>query len=334
MSKKFWILLSATAAIGAIIAALWLNPSRLTRPSPIPIAISRLKSPHSGLLHIAEAKGFFTEEELAATINTVPTGYVALQEMLNGKADVGAAAETPIAKMLAEGNQLKVVATIFTSVMNVGIVGRKDRGILKPQDLTGKRIGVVFGTATHYMLETFLAFHKIPPDSVTIIPAKPDSIVDALVSGDLDAAASWNPFLARMRQQLGDNAQSFSPGDFYAETYNLVVRPDHLPEHREAVDRLLRALLKAEAFANASPEEANRIIATASDADPSLSDITKEPLTHEVTLKQSLVLATENEVRWHFRRGLVPPGPYPNVLDAFDPTPLRRLKPSGVTVVK
>jgi NitT/TauT family transport system substrate-binding protein len=137
-----------------------------------------------------------------------------------------------------------------------------------------------------------------------------------------------------MRQELGDNAQPFSPGDFYAETYNLAVRPDYLPEHREAVDRLLRALLKAEAFANTFPDEANRIIATASGADPSISDITKEPLTHEVTLKQSLVLATENEVRWHFRRGLVPPGPYPNVLGAFEPDPLRRLKPSGVTIVK
>ncbi|EGJ50916.1 ABC transporter substrate-binding protein [Desulfocurvibacter africanus] len=334
MHRKRLTYLFALLGIGTALAFFLYRPHWQSHTSPFPIAISRMDVPHSGLLHIAEAKGFFTEEGLAAIMRTSSTGYEAIQELLRGETDVGVAAETPIAKTLAEGKQIKVIATIFTSSMNVGIVARKDRGITEPQDLKGKRIGVVFGTATHYMLETFLAFHRIPVDAVTIVATKPEALEADLTSGELDAAATWNPHLTQVQQQLGGNAQTFYPDKFYAETYNLVVRPDYLSKKRETVDRLLRALLKAESFASSHPNEANRIIASASGADPSPQRGSREPLTYELSLKQSLLLATENEVNWHFRRGLVQEGPFPDILNAFAPEPLRALKPSGVSILK
>ena len=325
-------ILIAAALVLTVIAALGYLAFRETI-SPIPITISRISTPHSGLLHIAEANGYFAEEGLEATLRTTSTGYEALEEMLQGQADVGAAAETPIARAIAEGKDIRVITTIFTSTANVGVVARKDRGIAQPEDLHGKRIGFVFGTATHYMLETFLAYHKIPVEEVTLVPIEPDRIIEALLSGELDAAASWNPNLARMRQQLGEDGVFFSPADFYAETYNLVVQPDYLAENREAVDRLLRALSRAETFAATNPDAAERIIAEASGSVAALTGV-REPLTHELSLKQSLLLATENQVDWYFRRGLIPPGPSPDVLNAFEPDPLRTIKPSAVTIVK
>lgn len=303
-------------------------------PAPLPIVIARLKVPHSGLIHIAVAKGYFTEEGLTVTIKTTQTGYEAITQTLQGEADVATAAETPIARILAEGKRVKVLATIFSSQWNSGLVVRKDRGISTPGDLKGKRIGYVFGTATHYELETFLAFYGIPLDSITMVRGKPDELVDALVAGNIDAASDWTPFLTQMQQKLGANAKTFSPKEFYSEMTNIVVRADYPVRHREETSRLLRALLKAEDFAKAYPDEAIHIVAAASDLDASELHGHGDPLTYELSLQQSLLLATENQVRWYFRRGMVANGPFPDVLHAFETEPLRALKPTSVTITK
>jgi NitT/TauT family transport system substrate-binding protein len=285
-------------------------------------------------LHLAEAKGYLAEAGLAATMKTTPTGYDAIGAVVAREADIGAAAETPIARALDEGKRIKVIATIFTSTRNAGIVARRDRGIVQPADLKEKRIGFVFGTATHYLLETFLAFNSIPQDSVVLVPIKPDRLVSAIMSDDLDAVVSWNPSFAQAQQQLGDRGTTFSSAEFYAETYNVFVRTDYADSHREEIDRLLNALLKAEAFARTHFDESIDIITSISGTDPRLFRDHWDPRIYEVTLSQSLLLATENEARWYLRRGLVSNGQFPDILSAFETEPLRAIKPSGVSIVK
>lgn len=302
--------------------------------APLPIVIERLSSPHSGLVLIAEAKGYFAAEGLQATLRPEATGYIGIGSVLQGKADVAVAAETPIAKALAEGRSPRVIATIFSSQWNSGIVARLDRGIRAPADLKGKRIGYIPGTATHYMLETFLAFNDIPLASVQLVSYRPDGIVAALADGEVDAASCWTPYLTQMERRLGAGGQTFMPKDFYSEMTNLVVRPGFVKEHRDTVDRLLRALRRAESFAAEHPDEAIGIIAKASGVDAAELKGHGDPLTYELSLKQALLLATENEVRWHYRRGLVATGAVPNVLDAFETEPLKAIKPSSVTIVK
>ncbi|BAL22393.1 ABC transporter substrate-binding protein [Azoarcus sp. KH32C] len=330
--KQAWVLAAVLVVIG-IVAALESSSSR-PLPAPIPIVIARLRAPISGLVDIAIAKDYFAAEGLSATIQSPALGYDAIQAVLQGNADVGTTAETPIAKVLLEGRQLKIVGSIFNSVEDPGIVGRRDRGVIQPKDLKGKRIGIVAGTASHYLLETFLAYHRIPLEDVTLVQIKPDQLVSALVSGEVDAEAVWHPFLYQVQQQLGERAEYFSTSGIYSFNFNLVVRSDYAQLHREAIDRLLRALLKAEAFAAKHPDEAMTIIASASGTDIAALRANWNPLAYEVTLNQSLLLATESEARWILRRGFVPAGSVPDVLNAFEIEPLRALKPSGVSIVK
>ena len=317
----------------ALALALALNYRFRPHPhSPLPVVIVRFNTPHCGLLHVAEAKGYFAEEGLTARIVTTLTGIDAIDQVLRGDADVATATETPIALALAAGKQVKVIATIFSSQWHVGLVARKDHGIVKAADLKGKRVGFVFGTAAHYQLEAFLAFHGIPLDSISMLPGTPDELSTDLVSGKLDAISTWTPYMARVQQKLGSNGQTFLPNEFYKQMTNLVVRKDYVMRNRGATERLLRALLKAESFVKSHPDAAIDIIAAASGVPDTELRGHGDPLTYELTLKQPLLLAMENEVRWAFRRGLVPIGPFPDVLRAFEPEPLRALKPDGVTI--
>ena len=322
-----------TACIVIVIAAGWRALRHAAAPV-LPMVIVQLQVPHSGLLQIAEAQGFCAAEGLAVTVKTVLTGHDAIAQVLRGEADIGSSAETPVAKALAEGKQPKIIATIFSSRWSSGIVVRKDHGISKPADLKGKRIGYVFGTNTHYDLETFLALHNIALDSVTLVPGKPDALVAALLAGSIDGASIWMPFMTRMQQDLGQNAMTFFPVEGFAQTFNVVVRADYVARHRDAVDRLLRALHAAELFVQAHPDEAIKIIAAATGQKPDSFRGQGNPLNFEMTLKQPLLLSMENQVRWYFRRGWVAQRPFPDVLDAIETAPLRALKPNSVTIQK
>ena len=317
-----------------IATALVLHAS-LRRPAALlPVVIVQLQVPHSGLLQIAEAKAYFAEQGLNVTLKTVLTGNEAISQVLRGDADVGSTAETPVAKALAEGKQPRIIATIFSSRWSSGIVVRKDHGILQPADLKGKRIGFVFGTNTHYDLETFLSFHDIALASVSMVPGMPDELVAAMLAGKLDATSIWMPYMTQLQQKLGDQVETFYPKEGYAQTFNLVVRADYVAHNRVAVDRLLRALLEAESFAETHPEQAIGIIAKASGLDSGTLRGHGDALTYELTLKQSLLIATENQIRWYVRRGLAPGAPFPDVLAAIETEPLRALKPSRVTISK
>ena len=118
------------------------------------------------LVHIAFAKGFFAEEGLDAIPQPYAFGKLALESVLEGKADLAAVGDTPFVFAVMNGKKITTIATILASNRNNAIVARKDRGIAKPSDLLGKKIGVTFGTTGDFFLYSFLRFHGIDEKQV------------------------------------------------------------------------------------------------------------------------------------------------------------------------
>ena len=93
-------------------------------------------------------QGYYLQEGLEATPHLHPYGKLALQEVLDGKADFATVAETPVMFAIMKGEKISIIATIQTSNRNNAILARKDKGILTPDDLKGKKIGATFGTTS------------------------------------------------------------------------------------------------------------------------------------------------------------------------------------------
>ncbi len=334
MKLKLNVVLAGVALFGVLLSAAYLLQYHAPNNDPISIVIARVPVPYSGLLDVAEKQGFFAAEGLLVKFRKVDKGRAAIDAVLNGAADFGTSAETPIAQALVEGKPLKILANIFKSNSDPGIVALKDKGIAQASDLKGKRIGNVSGTASHYLLELFLAFHKVPLDAVTLVELRPEQIGAAVLSGQVDAAAIWNPHFSQLVEKLGINAQVFHTSEIYTLDFNLVTRANYLPQHRAAVDRLLRALFRAEAFIQSQRDEAISIVAKASGSELRSLQENWSSLAYEVSLNQSLLLATENEARWLVQRGTVEGGSMPDVLAAFEVEPLKALKPSAMGIVR
>lgn len=176
---------------------------------PEKITIAYSTAPNALLMAIALAKGYFSEEGLDATSQPHPFGKPALQAVIEGKADIATAGDTPIVFAVMEGRKITTLAAIQISNRDNAIVANRERGIARPSDLKGKTIGLTLGTTGHFFADSFLLMQGIDEKQVKIINLKPDEMAEALDTGKVDAVSTWNPALMQAKKKLGSKGIIF-----------------------------------------------------------------------------------------------------------------------------
>lgn len=286
--------------------------------------------PEVALVHVAVVKGYFDEEGLDIQPVMRMFGKPSLQAVLDGKADFATVAETPVMFSILNGDKIFVIAEIASSGKNTAVVTRKDTGITDPSMLKGKTIGVSHGTTGYFFLDSLLTANGLSRASVNTVEVKPDEMLEALVSGRIDAACTWNYPLTLIQQELGDNALVFFDEDIYTETFNIAVKQDFLLENPEAAEKLLRALVKAESFARENPAEAKAIFAKFTNVDPALVNLVWDSLRYEITLDASLLIMLEDEARWAIHKKLTEHTVLPDYIKYIHVDSLKAVAPHAV----
>jgi len=290
--------------------------------------------PQHALMHLAAARGYFTEEGLNVTFLPASHGVMALGFLAQGKADLAVAAEVPWVISVMKGEPLGIAATLLR-VSNVhAVIARRDRGIGAPRDLAGKKVGATFGTSGEYFLWAFLIRHKLAPDSVTLVDMPPGRIAQALARGTIDAATTWYPHVIDAQDALGENALPFTDANVYAQSVVVIGRSEFLKGHAHAMEKLVRAMLKAEQFMQSHPEETLNLVAGWLQIDADALRPTWQQLDFRVDLLQSHLITLEDEARWAMARGYAPKGPVPNFLPHLYLDALLAVQPERVTVLR
>lgn len=291
---------------------------------------------HSGsvLVQIADKKSFFTAEGIAATLQPHASGKMALDAVLQGKADLATVAETPIMFAILKGEKFYTIAVIQTSNKNEAIVARKDRGITKPADLKGKKIGVTLGTTGDYFLDSFLMAQGIGRKTAQVIDMTPDEMPAAIVSGKVDAVSTWNPNLQLIVKALANRGSIFYGETLYTEFFCVAAGRDFIKKHPETIKKVLRALIKSEEFVKQHPEESRRLVAEFIKTDQALVDEIWTAFDFKVFLDQSFLVALEEETRWALGNKFTRGANMPNYLDSIYFDGLQSVKPEAVTAIR
>ena len=119
----------------------------------------------------------------------------------------------------------------------------------------------------------------------------------------------------------------------YVQSWNLVVLKGFLEEKEELVERVLRALVRAERFVRDQPGPAIRLISRHLQIDESALAAWWPEIALRVRLGEELLLVMEDEARWAMDAQLAPKVAMPNYLYLVHCEILRRVKPAAVTVV-
>jgi NitT/TauT family transport system substrate-binding protein len=325
-----------TVIVGFVIIFAVLAFFFLKKPTP-PGKVEKLRmgvyaGPVSALAYVAQQQGFFKRHGIDLTIENYQTGRHAVEDLVAGKVDVATASEFILAILGFKSQDLRAIGTI-SGTSHIEVVARKDRGIRKPDDLRGKRIGVSKGTASEFFLDAFLSFNGIRLTEIVEIPLKPAEMVAALSEGKIDAASWIPPFIDEMKRNLAHNAISWSTQggqDYYVL---LITREELIKNGPHVINGLLKGVLEAEAFLKKNEKEARSIVERILNLDYEVVKGDWSKARFQVRLDQDLLTLMEDEARWAIRNKLVDSTRAPNYFTFLYLEGLEKIKPGAVSVI-
>ena len=341
MDKERSYLSSLTHAIALIVlivsASLYCygcKPPQEKKGPPEKITIAYSTIPHTALFHIAFIKGFFSAEGLEVIPQPYSFGKVALNAVLEGKADLATPADTPIMFAIGGGNKIYIVAEIVTSTKSLAIIARKDKGIAQPSDLKGKTIGASLGTTGDFFMDSFLVTRGIGRNEVKIVDLKPDEMLHALMQGRVDAVSTWIPNIQGVQKGLGDKGIIFYDEVIFHEIMCLAASQDFVKQHPETIKKVLRAFIRAETFIKENPDESKRLVAEFIKIERPLLDEVWNTFDLRVSLDQALLVSLGDQITWAMKHKLVNTSHMPNFLDSIYIDGLQSVKPDAVRIIR
>lgn len=328
--KLAGIWLSLLALLAA--AAYWgWPPTPQAQLSRVVIAVP--SQIYSAPIIVATQQGLFQKAGVEVTNQATLLGKEALQAVLDGKADLAVAADTPTMFAVLGAQDIAIIAGISQSRRALGIVTRNDRGIHALQDLTGKTVTVTKGTNGLYFLDAMLQVHGIDRSLVTQVDLKVADGIAAFKEGKVDALAIFQPHLAQLEASMGKQIKVFYGEDVYAFRYLLIGKPAYIDHHPEEIQRILQALLAANAAIRADPSGTRSAVAEVVKVNDSVLSKLFDPEDFVLSLDQALLLSLDDQTRWAMQQGLVKSGPVPNFLRVTKYQALQAVRPGAVKIV-
>jgi sulfonate transport system substrate-binding protein len=183
-----------------------------------------------------------------------------------GSIDAGVGGDMPTALALSSGMKITVLAAVGKSLRQAIVVGKKqEKEIQKVADLAGKKVAVAKGSTSHYFLYKTLAENGIDPAQVSILHLSVKAQPQALLSGEMAAAANWEPWPSRLEKEgIG---RILVAGSFAGYLY---ARNDFILRNPEAALDLVRALQEARDYASSHREETCNWVGEETGEDPLL----------------------------------------------------------------
>jgi ABC-type nitrate/sulfonate/bicarbonate transport system substrate-binding protein len=291
-----------------------------------------VSSPHySALIAIADEKGYFKAEGLDVALTSHASGLEALEMVCLGKAQVATVADIAFSAKVTEDPSIRVLASIGT-IIGSQIVARKDRKIHDPVDLKGKRVGYSAGTVSDYFLYAFLISEDIPLKEVTAVNLPPARQTDAVVNGEVDAVSAFELFAYEAKKRLGANAVSWDSQNNLAYHW-LLATNEAVIQSPEPLKRLLKALLKAEAFVRDHEAETKSVLVRRWGFDPDFLSESWPTTRLNVSFNQSIVISLQNYAVWQRQKESKEPEP-PDVLNYLHTGILDAVAPGKVTIFR
>ena len=275
------------------------------------LTIGIQNSPSNSLVIIAADKGFFDANKVKVTVKEFTAGKLALQALLGQANDIEIAvsAETPIVLSTLGGNKFKVISEIVKAKNECRVVVRKDEGLDTPETYFSKsrKLTTSEGGSPEWFTYNFINNFNIDKSKVEVIAMLPENMPIALSSKAVDAISIFDPFARIAEKNLGDMGMTFLNTNI-TSYYVMSVKEKTLSDKSEAVEELIKGLLKAEEFIKNNPEEAKQIVAAKTKLDIAILNSTWDNYTFALGLDSSLIDLCTNQSNWAIETGKYPKG--------------------------
>ena len=159
------------------------------------VKIGYLPSDHDAALFVADAQDLYKNKGIETELVQFNNGGDLMTAMASGDVDVGYVGIAPVLSSISAGVPVKVISAAQTE--GSGIIVNDQAGISNAQDLKGKTIATP-GDASiqHVLLASYLEDNGMSLSDINESAMKVPSINDALKTGNLPAAITFQPYVS------------------------------------------------------------------------------------------------------------------------------------------
>ncbi len=242
MKKLATLLLALVMAFAALGGAL--------AETAEPVTLNVAYMPNYGSLWAIEAaiqKGYLAEEGITVNLVEFADGPTIIAAMESGSIDVGYIGQG--AHKLCVNGQATIFALSHISNGDMLIGGE---GITTVEELKGKRVAYSSGTSSEDILVNSLTKYGMTMDDIEAFDMDASAIVTAMLSGGVDACATWSPNSLKILEEMPGAAKLTDNMTFSDTTVSLaswICMPNYATEKRDVLVRFTRALFKGMDYA-------------------------------------------------------------------------------------
>jgi len=214
-------------------------------PATLKVSLPGLKPAFSQSdIAVADANGFFREEQLTVTTQGLASGVKTVQSVVAGDSDIGASSIEPVLAAAGQGG----LAVIGSYADRLPVVMETPATVAKPADLKGKALGIQdVGAFREVMTRFVYQGAGLTKDDVQYVPVADTGYVSALLTHKIASAILQQEQSVDAEQRdptlhvLADLSKTMP--DYFYGTY--FVKSDWLQAHRDVAVRFLTAITKA-----------------------------------------------------------------------------------------
>lgn len=284
------------------------------------------------LILLAKEEDFFKEHGLDVVYKFYPHGVASLKALQMDEVDMAIGAEFPFVKQSLAGGKMKIIASI-AQVDALELIARKDRGISKPSDLRGKHVALIKGSQLEFCLDRFLIRHQLNLKDVKILNRTPPGIEKSILDGTADAVVYREPMASKIKAGLGENWINWGIQDQQMFFWIIASKDDYISQQHNAVKRFLQTIRQAELFLLDDPEKTIDMIIKKGNFDPESIYPMLPKIAYKLSLDKELLIAMEDEARWHIENGYSDVKEVPNYLDRIFFKALESVNPDSVNII-
>ena len=199
---------------------------------------------------VAIDKGYYKAEGLDVTIDTAGGSLEPLNRIASGTYDIGFGDINSLIKFrdANPGVPIKAIYMVYNKPP-FSIVGRKSRGVVKPKDLEGRKLGAPAPDGAYAQWPIFVKANSIDASKVTIENVGFPVREPMLAAGQVDAITgfSFSSYInLKDRGVAADDITVLLMADYGVNLYGntIIVNPKFAAEKPEVVKAFLRAFTK------------------------------------------------------------------------------------------
>ncbi len=203
----------------------------------LPVRVSFVNFMGEAPAIIALRNGYFEEEGLKVFVKYNGAGPSAAKDLFSGVVDIASMADTPLVYAGFDRDDFSIIAGVTHSDHLAGAVARGGLNASDPLDIKGRKVGLLRGSGSDYLLDQYLLQTGLTYNDINIVDLKPKMLVKEIVQGNIDAIFSWQPHLQNAMAGLGESGHKLPTKGLKVLDWLVVTKKEYAEKNPEVLEK-------------------------------------------------------------------------------------------------